>query len=145
MAQRVNEQIGTVPAIESEAHFVKVGRKMLGAKPMPRAHDAALQERESILDRVRMNVAHDVNAPHMPNGFVLTWFDSSLFHGERISRKIIGENNVHILTYIFADVLGNCSGLGIAGVKHAEITVALANADYDFLARMRWQRYHAVL
>lgn len=133
MTESIHEQIGTVTAIESEAHFVKVCRKMLRAETMPRAHDAALQKRKGILDGVRVNVSHDVNATFMSNRFVLPWLDSSLFNCERIGRKIIGENNVYIFTYVLADVLGDRSGLGIAGVKHAEITVALANADYDFL------------
>ena len=47
MPQRVNEQIGTFPAIESEAHFFKVGCEMLCTNAMPRSHNAALQERES--------------------------------------------------------------------------------------------------
>jgi hypothetical protein len=62
MAQGINEQIGPLAAIEPEAHFFQVGREMLGANPVPCAHDAALQKRECGLDGIRMNVAHDIDA-----------------------------------------------------------------------------------
>jgi hypothetical protein len=35
MTQGVQEQIGTLAAIETELHFVEVGRKMLGGDIVP--------------------------------------------------------------------------------------------------------------
>ena len=51
-AQRVNEQIGILPAIEAECHLVQVKGEMLRADLVPRSNDAALQEREGGLDGV---------------------------------------------------------------------------------------------
>src|SRR5438309_813012 len=56
MAQSVQEQVGILPAIEAELHLIQIGRKMLRADLMPRSHDAALQETESVLDCIGMNV-----------------------------------------------------------------------------------------
>ena len=61
MAQSINEQIGLLTAIESEAHFIEVGRKMLCTDIMPRSHDAALEKRECGFYGVGVNVAHDVD------------------------------------------------------------------------------------
>ena len=56
MTQSIDEQIGLLAAIETEAHFIKVGCKMFRANPVPRTHDAAFKKRESRFDGVGMNV-----------------------------------------------------------------------------------------
>jgi hypothetical protein len=55
---------------------------------------------------------------------------SGLLHGDRVRRKFIGEDYIYILRDILFDVLGERAGLGIFGMKEAEIAVPLANA-YD--------------
>src|SRR5260370_33281750 len=57
MTQSINEQIGTLPAIESELHFFEVGRKMFGANSVPRSHDATFEKREGEFDGVGVNVS----------------------------------------------------------------------------------------
>jgi hypothetical protein len=52
MTQSVHEQIGAVAAVEPELHLLQVGREMLGAQLVLRAHDGALQQGECGLDRV---------------------------------------------------------------------------------------------
>jgi hypothetical protein len=39
--KRIYEQIGTVAAVEAEAHFVQIGLQMLGAETVPRPDDAS--------------------------------------------------------------------------------------------------------
>jgi hypothetical protein len=51
---------GFLRLFKTKGHFVKVGCQMLCAYFMPRAHIAALQERERGFNRVRVDVAHDV-------------------------------------------------------------------------------------
>ena len=47
MAQGIYEQIGPIAAVEPEAHFVQVGRKMLRTDFMPSADDAALRSEKA--------------------------------------------------------------------------------------------------
>jgi hypothetical protein len=46
MTQSVNEQIGSLPAVKTELHFVQVGLQVFGANLVPGSHNAALQQRE---------------------------------------------------------------------------------------------------
>src|SRR5260370_41859865 len=70
MTQSINEQIGTLPAIESELHSFEVGRKMFGANSVPRSHDATFEKREGGFDGGGVNVSHDVHAGTVVNLFV---------------------------------------------------------------------------
>ena len=47
MTQSVEEQIGILPAIETEAHLFKVRGEMLRGNLVPRPHDSALEQAES--------------------------------------------------------------------------------------------------
>lgn len=91
MTQGVQEKIGTLAAVETEAHFVQVGWKMLGADFVPRSDDAALEQGESRLHRVRVNVGPK---PHIlfsavVNGFVPV---GQLSESAGIGGKFIGNN-----------------------------------------------------
>ena len=57
MTQRINEQIGAFPAIESERHLVQVGGKMFGADLVPRSHDAAFESEKADSTVLVVNVA----------------------------------------------------------------------------------------
>jgi hypothetical protein len=61
MPQRIDEQIGAAPAIKTELHLLKIGFKMLRRNPMPRTNYVALQKRKRVFDRVRLNVAVNVD------------------------------------------------------------------------------------
>ena len=78
MSQRINEQIGTLSAIESERHFFAVGLQMLRANFMPRPNNAALQERESRLDCVGVDVTLHVDSQAVPNRLVPSVFPKML-------------------------------------------------------------------
>ncbi len=130
MAQCVHEQIRTLPAIEAEAHLFEVSRKMLGANPVPRSHDAALEKRECGLDCIGVNVSHDVHTRTVSNLSVVC--SLGFPHGCIVRGCIIGENDFHILRDILADILRERSAFGVSGMEEAEIAVALADAYHYF-------------
>ena len=57
LEHRVAEQIRILAVVKPEAHFIKVGRKMLRGDFMPRSHNAALEQREGRFHGVGVNVA----------------------------------------------------------------------------------------
>src|SRR5438552_18985612 len=59
MTQSINEQIGTLTAIEPEFHLRKIRGKMLCADLVPASDDCTLQQRKCILDCVRVNVGSE--------------------------------------------------------------------------------------
>ena len=61
MPQRVHEEIRAVAAVEAELHLVQIPRQVLGAEPVPRSHDAALEQREGRFHSVSVSIAIDVN------------------------------------------------------------------------------------
>ena len=72
MTQSVNKQIGTITAVEAEAHFVQIGLQMLRTEAVPRSDDAALEQRERRFNRVRVNVGSEAHVLFrgVINGFV---------------------------------------------------------------------------
>src|SRR5271169_487011 len=56
MPQGVNKQVGTLPAVEAEGHFVQVGLQRLCAYPVPRSDDSPLEQGERGFDCVGVNV-----------------------------------------------------------------------------------------
>jgi len=133
VAQGVDEQIGIVPAVKPELHFVQVGLQMLRAEAMPRSHKAALEQRERGFDGVRVDVAVNVNAVLVPNRFVLFPVNPGFNHGLRIGNQFIGDDYVYVGADVLLDVLRQRSTLGIFGMEETEIATALPNSDYDLL------------
>src|SRR5439155_14620580 len=62
MTQGVQEQIGTLSAVETEAHLVQVGGQMLSTDFVPCSNDAPLEQRERRLNSVRVNVTFHVHS-----------------------------------------------------------------------------------
>src|SRR5208282_3114259 len=54
---RVTKEIRILAVVEPPRHLVKVGRQMLCRDAMPSSHDAALEQAERRLYRVRVDVA----------------------------------------------------------------------------------------
>ncbi len=131
MAQCINEQIGTIPAIEAKFHLFKIRSEMLGTQTVPCSHDAALEQRERGFDGVRVNIAHDIDAGTVVNFLVVC--PLGLPHGGIVRGCVIGEDYFHVLGNVLADVLSERSALGVSGMEEAEIAVALTNADHYFL------------
>src|SRR5208282_1717068 len=70
MAQRVDEQVGVLAAIESKLHLRQVGLQMLRADPVPSANDAALEQRERRFNGVGVNAPVNVNLCFVFDGLV---------------------------------------------------------------------------
>src|ERR1700732_3697035 len=97
MTKCIHKQVGLVASVESKRHFFAVGLKMLGAHAMPRANDAALQKRERGFNGVRVDVALGVDAEFVSDGLVLPLL-SQILRGAPVPKRIIGEQDVHVLT-----------------------------------------------
>src|SRR5690242_3472637 len=132
MTESVNKQIGAVASIKSELHLFQIGRKMLCGNAMPRSGNTALQERERRFDGVCVNVPHNVDAGAVRD-FLVCASAFSLSHGRIVRGCIVCKNHVYIFRDILADILCECAALRIAGMKEAQVAVALAYTDYHFL------------
>src|ERR1019366_905426 len=132
MEQSVEEQIGTVSAVEAEAHLVQIGLQMLGAYLVPTSHDAALEQRECGLNSVRVNVGSEANIlfPRVIHSLMFVTADSLL-----IGRKFIGHDHINIAADVLLDVPRQSSGLGILSVEKTQIAITLPNPD-DHLFRV---------
>lgn len=109
---------------------------MLCRNPMPRADDAALEQRECRLDCVGMDFAVNVDLGFVLDGLVFGGQTGSL-HRRGISIEFIRHDHVYIFAHVFADVLRECSALGIVRMKEAGFTPTLAKANDDLLFAIR--------
>src|SRR5271157_5457783 len=130
MTQCVDEQIGVLPTVKSESHFVQVGLQMLGADFVPCSDDAALEQREGRFDAVRVNVSSepDIFSGDMVHSFVL-----EIAYSFRVSTEVVGHNHVNILRNVLLNVPCQSSALGILGVKETQFAAPLANTNDAFL------------
>src|ERR1039458_28416 len=132
MAQRVEEQIGAIPAVEAEGHLVQVGLQMLGADLVPRSHDAALEQRESRLNGVGMNVGSEAHIlfSRVIHRLMLDAADCFLICGQLIS-----DDHINVRAYVLLDVPRQRACLSILSMKEPQIAVALPNPD-DYFFRV---------
>ncbi len=133
MTQSIEEQIRTIPAIEPEGHFFKIGREMLGAEPVPCPHDAALEKRERGLNRVGVNVSHNVDLALVAYCLVGAASESGFHHGLGISAPFVGHNHVNVFADVLADIFCETSRLRIGSMEKAQISATLTDANDDFL------------
>src|SRR5439155_16761838 len=105
-------------------------RKMLRADLVPCSHDAALQEAESVLDCIGMNVRSEayifllcVIYRLMP----IAQFAQSLWVG----CQFIGHDHIYILRYVLLNVFGQSPALCIPCMKESQIAISLPDADYN--------------
>lgn len=101
---------------------------------MPRAHDAALEKRESRFHGVRMHVAVCV-LPRMIDGLVKVLLH--LVKRPRVDRGFIRHNHFYMAPDIGVDYLAHGRGLRILGANHSQIAIALSDTDYDLFVRTR--------
>lgn len=130
MTQRIDEQVGVVPAIESKLHLFQVGREMLRGDFVPRPHDAAFEQGEGGFDGVGVDVAHDVASRTVIDSLVI--LASSFPHSGHVRNVVIGEDDFHVFADILADILRKGARLRIVSMEEPEIAVALADADDHF-------------
>src|ERR1700683_4946672 len=135
MTQGIDEKIGVATTIKSEAHFFKVGSKMLCTDVMPRSAHAPLEQRERIFHGVRMNVPHGVDSLAVIDSLVPCSRYIGSLHCEGVRREIIGENHFNVFADVLPDEVCDCFSLNIVGMKHAKFAIALTNSDDDFLFR----------
>lgn len=132
MTQSIQEQIRSLATIESEFHFLQIGREVLCRNLVPRTHDSALQKGERGFNRVRVNVALHVDVPLVPNRLVLSSLMKFL-GGFAVLVEFIGEKHVHVLADVFFDELAERTRLYVLSVKEPEFAAALPDADHYFL------------
>jgi hypothetical protein len=101
---------------------------------MPRSHNPALEQAESGLNGVRVNVTVNVDAIPMLDCLVLVRWHACTFQGERVGYEFVGHDYVNILAYALFDVCGQRSGLYVLSMEEAEIAAALPESDYWFLS-----------
>src|SRR2546427_3346317 len=141
MSQGVQEEIGILPAIEAECHFVQVGCKMLCADAMPRSDNPALQEREGVLDRICMHFALNINLGFVLDSLMLSLCYSCFGDCIGVNRMLIGNQNVHVLTDVFSNVLRNRTLLNIGCMEETKIAITLPDADDDLLCVVSESRF----
>ena len=141
MTQGIQEQIGILPAIEAEGHFVQVGREMLGADPMPGSDDATLQEGESILNGIGMHFTLNINLGFVLDSLMLSLRYSCFGDCVGVNRMFIGNQNVYVLTDVFSNVLRNCTLLNISCMEETKIAITLPDADDDLLCVVSESRF----
>jgi hypothetical protein len=128
MTQSVQEQVRILSAIESEAHFLKVGLEMLRAEFMPTPAQTALEKRESVFNGVGMNVSAHILFFRVPDELVLILETRSLRHS-LVGIQFIGEENIHIFSHVFLEKLFENAPSDFLGVKQSKFTIALPDSD----------------
>lgn len=135
---RVPKQVRVLPIIKSPRHLIEVSGQMLRGYAMPRSNDAALQKRERGFDGVRMDVGSDADVFLLSviDGLMLAAWHSSFIQRERVCEEFVRHDHVYIAAHVLADVLRQCSTLGILSVKESQFSgsltlIALANSDYN--------------
>src|SRR6185312_5622684 len=135
MTQGVQEEIGILAAIETECHFIQIGREMLCADTMPRSDNAALKQRESVFDCIGMNVTVNIDF-----GFVLDRFmpicECESFHRRGVRIEFIGYDHINVSTNVIAYELRQCARLCILSMEESEIAATLTNANHNLLCAL---------
>src|SRR5437016_13768633 len=98
MTQGIQEQIRVLPAIETEGHFIQIGRKMLGADLVPCSHDAALQKAESVLHGVRVDVTTNILLRSVIDGLMLRLPNRML-----VGLQAVRDDYIHVCADVFTD------------------------------------------
>src|SRR5438552_1401012 len=105
---------------------------MLRADLVPRSHDAALQEAESVFHGVGMDVSSEADI------FLLCVIHrlmaaTEFTKGLRVGCEFVSHNYINILRDVFLDVSGQSSALCIFGMKESQLAIALPNTNHDRL------------
>lgn len=132
MPQRVNEQIGSLPAIESEAHFFAVGLEMLRADFMPSPNNAALEQGKGRFDCVGVDVTLHVDSELVHDGLVSLVL-SQMPRSAAILPQVVRHQHVYIIADVLADVLFERAAFYVRCMKETKLTLPLADANYHFL------------
>ena len=121
MAQGVQEQVRILPAIEAEGHLIQISREMFGTDAMPGSDDATLQEGESILNSIGMHFTLNINLGFVLDSLMLSLRYSCFGDCVGVNRMFIGNQNVHVLTDVFSNVLRNRTLLNISCMEETDL------------------------
>src|SRR5260370_17433575 len=131
MTQRINEQVSPLAAIESESHFVEIGREMLCTDVVPRAGNAALEKREGGFDCVGMNIPVNVNARLVIDRPMLR-NRHGIVDGLLVSRPFISHKNLKVGSDVLANVAGKCAALIVLPLQQTNLAPPLTDTNHDF-------------
>jgi hypothetical protein len=126
---RIAEQVRILPVVEAPCHLIEIGLQMLRRDFVPSSNNASLEQTESTLDCVGIDVPTHVNVAAVVDGFVLAAMDSGFNHGFRVGSEVVGDDHVYVCADVFLDVLRQCSALNIAGMKETQIAPTLPDAN----------------
>src|SRR5713226_2740158 len=107
---------------------------MLRAYFMPRSNDAALQQAESGLDSVGVNVARNIFLRVTDRAML---FLLNLVDRPRVDRGFVRHNHFDVTAHIGPDNLAHRLRSRILSANHSQATVALPDADNNLLVRAR--------
>lgn len=127
----IYEEVQVIPPIEAERHLVKVCRKMFRAKLVPRSHDATLEKRECAFNRIGVDISDHVSLLVL-NRLVFSGNATSLGR-VRVRHEFIRNKHFDILGHVSLDKFRKRSGGDILGLKEAEFSATLPNAEHDLL------------
>ena len=130
MAQRILKQIRTLPTVEAECHLIQVRGQMLDGDAMPRSHDAALEQGECRLYRVRVNVAANVLALFVIHRLVLVLERAP--HRVLVRSVFVRDEHFDFFANVIVDHLVKSFRFQIVGANESQIAAALPDADDDF-------------
>src|ERR1019366_10072777 len=109
---------------------------MLCANTMPRSNNAALEQRESGFDAVRVHVTVNVDAILVLNGFMLR-YHARLCNSARVSAELVSHDYVNVLRDVFLDVLRQSARFHVLRVEESEFAATLPDADNHLLLALR--------
>jgi len=124
VAQCIEEKRVRLATVETEGHFVQVGREMLRADAMPRSHDTSLEERECGFDSVR----RDHEAVFIPDVLVGAVVDSLALRPLRlrksggIENRFVGHDYIYILAHMFAQDFADYCGVCFWDMDEFQVT-----------------------
>src|SRR5947209_5249177 len=107
---------------------------MLRGDFMPRAHNAALEQREGGFHSVGVNIAMRVlfGVIDSPVQVLLHFIECP-----RVDLRFIGHNHFYMAANVGVDNLPHGLRLRILSANHPKVAVALPDANYDSLVRLR--------
>src|ERR1700674_1535757 len=106
---------------------------MLCTDMMPRSANAPLKQGECVLNGVRVRVSHDIDSFRVIDRLMFSGRHASSLDRGGIGRIIISKDHFRIFADVFADVLSECFGLHVFGMKQSKFAIALTNPNDDFL------------
>jgi len=133
MTNSIEEKCLGLSTVEAECNFVQIGLEVLRTDLVPRSHDAAFQEREGRLHRVRVHVAANIHAILVLDGFMPAAVDTGFDHCFRVGCVFVGHDHIYVTAHVCLDEVSQRATLYVLSMEETQIATVLPNANYDFL------------